>query len=256
MISKNKLKYLCSLKKKKYRLQEKVLLVEGFRLINEAINAKASIESIYYSDKILNNTSINILFDKCKNKKIELIQILQKDIDVLSDSVSNQGILAVINTPINDKDTLLNHNQLILDTISDPGNMGNILRTADWFGLKSVYLSKKSIEPYNAKTLRSSMGAHFYIDINIIDIVEHIKMLKNNGFTIIGADIKGENLYRWKSPDKWGLVVGNEAHGISQEIRKLIDCNITIPKNGNIESLNVAMATGILLSHIRSNIKD
>ena len=259
MISKNKLKYLRSLKIKKYRLKEQLLLVEGFKLINEALRAEASIQSIYYSTKILNNKDIQGFFDKCNHKKIKLIEVRQEDIDELSDSMNNQGIISVINTPAsNNRFTtgISDQNQLILEGISDPGNMGNILRTADWFGLKKIYLSENTIDPYNAKTIRSSMGAHFYINIVSINIVEHIKKLKESNFPIIGADIVGENLYEWEIPDRWAIILGNEAHGISDKVRKLIDYNITIPKQGNIESLNVSMASGILLSHIKSNIKD
>jgi len=256
MISKNRLKYLRSLKIKKYRIQEKLLLVEGFRLISEALNANASIQSIYYTDKILTNQNIELLFKQCENKDVEIIQINQKHIDILSDAINNQGIIAVVHQPISNDDCNLDANQLLLDSISDPGNMGNILRTADWFGLKNIYLSNESIDPYNSKTLRSSMGAHFYINIKIINIIDHINMLKDDGFTIVGAHISGENVYNWKAPKKWALILGNEAHGISKEVQQLIDCKVTIPKIGNIESLNVAMAGGILLSHIKNNVKD
>ena len=154
MISKNKLKYLRSLKIKKYRLKEQLLLVEGFRLINEALRAEASIQSIYYSTKILNNKDIQSFFDKCNHKKIKLIEVRQEDIDELSDSMNNQGIIAVINTPKCWNSAFptgrSGQHQLILDGVSDPGNMGNILRTADWFGLKKIYLSENTIDPYNA----------------------------------------------------------------------------------------------------------
>ena len=250
MISKNRLKYLRSLKIKKYRIKEQLLLVEGFRLISEALNAKANIQTIYYSKKISNNTEFQRLFDKCNSKKIEIVEIQQKNIDELSDSVNNQGIIAVINTPAS-IDNFTSSNQLILDSISDPGNMGNILRTADWFGLKNIYLSENSIDPYNRKTVRASMGAHFYINIVFINIDQHIKMLKENNFTVIGADVIGDNLYDWEAPSKWAIILGNEAHGISSKAKELVDYNITIPKKGNIESLNVAMAAGILLSHAK-----
>ena len=112
-------------------------------------------------------------------------------------------------------------------------------------------MSENSIDPYNEKVVRSAMGAHFYINIVSIDIVKHIKMLKESKHPIIGADIVGESLYEWEPSERWAIILGNEAHGISDKIRKLIDYNITIPKLGNIESLNVSMAAGILLSHIK-----
>jgi len=255
MISKNKLKYLSSLKIKKYRLKENLLLIEGSRLINESIKAHALIESIYYTKKFANNENNISLINVCEDKSIKLIEVSEKDINQLSDSINNQGIIAVINMPQKTEDYIYNH-QLILDSISDPGNLGNIIRTADWFGLKNIYLSENSIDPYNSKVIRSAMGAHFYINIILIDIIQHMEILKKNNFNIIGADIIGKNLYSWDVPDKWALILGNEAHGISDKIRKFIDYNITIPKRGNIESLNVAMAGGIFLSHVKRNIKD
>ena len=259
MISKNKFKYLSSLKIKKYRLKEQLFLADGFRLINEALSAEesgfpVSIQSIYYTKFFLNNKNIEGFFNKCENKKIKLIEADKKDIDKLSESQNNQGIIAVINIPNWSGASLLKEkspkHQLILDEIADPGNLGNILRTAAWFGMSEIYLSKNSIDPYNEKVIRSAMGAHFYVNIAFVNIVEHIILLKKNNYSIIGADISGESLYDWHAPDRGAIILGNEAHGISSKVRKLIDYNITIPKQGKIESLNVSMAAGILLSHI------
>ena len=170
----------------------------------------------------------------------------------VSDSINNQGIIAVINIPKNNEDYLSNH-QLILDSISDPGNLGNLIRTADWFGLKNIYLSENSIDPYNPKVIRSSMGAHFYINIIQINIIKHIEILKKNNFVIIGADIMGENLYDWNIPKKWAIVLGNEAHGISKSLRSLITTTVTIPGVKGMESLNVSVAGGILLHLLTSS---
>ena len=126
------------------------------------------------------------------------------------------------------------------------------MRTADWFGLSAVYLSENCIDPYNPKVIRSAMGAHFYINTIQISIIRHIKLLKKNNFKIIGADISGDSIYDSVIPDKWAIILGSEAHGISEEVKNIIDYKITIPKKGSVESLNVAMAGGILLSHIKN----
>ena len=187
MISKNKLKYLNSLKIKKYRLKEKQILIEGCRLINESIISNASIESIYYSKIFLANKNNIDLINLLENKKIPLIEIPQTNINQLSDSINNQGIIAIINLKITKQDSLYT-NQLILDSISDPGNLGNIIRTADWFGLKNIYLSKNSIDPYNPKVVRSGMGAHFYMNIIQIDIIRHMKTLRKNSYLLCGGN--------------------------------------------------------------------
>tara|TARA_Y100000817_G_scaffold209165_1_gene164096 strand:- start:186 stop:950 length:765 start_codon:yes stop_codon:yes gene_type:complete len=252
MISKNRFKYLKSLKIKKYRNQAKQILIEGSRLIDESMRAGANIELICYTKQFVSNSNHKKLLRFIDNKNILIEEISDVDMKALSDSMHNQGILGLADMPIaDDTSQLICANQLILDSISDPGNLGNIMRTTDWFGIKSLYFSSDCIDPYNAKVIRSAMGAHFYLDIFHIDIIAHIKHLKENDFTIIAADLDGESVYNWAPPEKWAIILGNEAHGISDKIRKLVDCTITIPKQGSIESLNVSMATGIVLSHIK-----
>ena len=172
MLSKNTLNQLKLLRKKEYRIRENKILIEGARLIGEAINAKASIDILYYSNHFLHNKNNQSLFDLAKNKKISTAEVSQKNIDKLSDSINNPGIIGLVKLKkIKEQDNLDNQ-QLILDSISDPGNLGNLMRTADWFGLKNIYLSENSVDPYNSKVIRSAMGAHFYI--NIAFLTDHL----------------------------------------------------------------------------------
>ena len=254
MISKQHLKYLKSLKIKKYRLKAKQVLIEGVRLINESLKGNTAIKEVYCSENFINNSNNKKLVLLLENKKIPLNTVSINILNELSDSVSHQGLIGLANIPSIEDDELGVNNQIILDSISDPGNLGNIIRTLDWFGFQSIYLSEDSTDPYNSKVIRSAMGAHFYMNIVQVDICKHIIGLKNNNFTIIAADLEGDTLYGWSPPEKYAIIFGNEAHGISKKIRKLIDCKITIPKRGNIESLNVSMSAGIVLSHIQ-NIK-
>ena len=254
MLSKNQFKFLNSLKYKKKRVQEKKILIEGMRIIKEAQNSSIIIDSIYYTDRFTKNHSR--LLDVFKNQDISMTLCDEDDIKKLSESKNNQGIIAVVNIEAPCQVEYINKNQLIIDSISDPGNLGNIMRSADWFNLKDIYLSENSVDPYNSKVIRSAMGAHFYLNIFEINIIHHIKKLKEKKFKIIGANIKGKGLYDWTIPSKWALVLGNEAHGISNEVNNLIDYNISIPQKGNVESLNVSTAGGIILSHIVSNEKD
>ena len=252
MISKNRLKALKLLKIKKYRIQTQQILIEGLRLIGESMRAEADIKRIFYTKQFMNNDNSNKLLRMIDSRLIPVEEISDIDMNKLSDSMNNQGILGLAAMPIGDeKNQFGRDNQLILDSISDPGNLGNIMRTSDWFGMKTLYYSSDCVDPYNSKVLRSAMGAHFYLDIFHIDIVAHIQYLKENNFTIIAADLDGDSIYDWEPPKKWAIILGNEAHGISDKVRKLIDSKITIPKQGNIESLNVSMAAGILLSHIK-----
>ena len=251
MISKNRLKYLTSLKIKKHRNKANQVLIEGVRLIDESIKAGADIEFLYCTNQFMADYSDREFVKMIESSHIPIDKINNNDMDQLADSINHQGIIGLANIKVgNYKEQLECDNQLILDSISDPGNLGNILRTSDWFGLKNIYLSDDCADPYNSKVIRSAMGAHFYIDIFQLDIVQHIQYLKENNFVIIAADLDGESIYDYNIPQKSAIILGNEAHGISDEICKLIDCKITIPKLGSIESLNVAMATGIILSHL------
>ena len=260
MISKNRLKYLKSLKVKKHRIKSNQILIEGLRLIDESIQSGASIELIYYTREFSANPNNKMFINLVNNKNIFVEEINNEGINELTDSISNQGIIALVNMDVagtfnkliyDDKIKLINEDyQLILESIADPGNLGNILRTADWFGMRSIYLSDDCTDPYNAKVIRSAMGAHFYLNIIQINIINHIQYLKENDFIIFGADIDGDSIYNVDIPKKCAIILGNEAHGISDNLRKLIDYNITIPKKGNIESLNVSMAAGIIMSHI------
>ncbi len=147
-----------------------------------------------------------------------------------------------------------------LDSISDPGNLGAIIRTCDWFGVNSILISKESVDLYNPKVVQSTMGSLFHLPIsNNIDLLESIHEAKNNGFKIIGTDVYGKNILSNKnvksnlvSGKKIMLIIGNEAHGISENIKKEIESFITIPKYGNAESLNAAVALGIILSGIKN----
>ncbi len=137
-----------------------------------------------------------------------------------------------------------------LDGISDPGNMGTILRTASWFGVKSIFYSSKCVDPFNSKVIRSAMGAHFYFShLELISELEQFEKFKSMNVEILGAEMDGKPVR--SSVDlnyaKWMLVLGNEAHGISDDIREYISGSISIKGSSELESLNVSIAAGILL---------
>jgi len=178
MISKTRLKYLKSLTIKKYRNKFNQVLLEGIRLISEAVNAKADIESVYCLEPFLNNPNHKEFINLLNANNISISEISKLEIKGLVDSINNQGVVAVASIDLAPSSELECGHQLILDSISNPGNLGNILRTADWFGLSNIYLSNDSVDPYNAKVIRSAMGAHFYINIMEINIIQHIMNLK------------------------------------------------------------------------------
>ena len=254
MLSKNELKYYSSLLIKKFRDKENKFIVEGKKVFDEAIRSRHKCEIIVITKEFAENEKsyLDIIPQKTR---IEVVT--NPEFKKLKDTVSPQGIIAVFN-----KTEILRKNLkkmkddflICLDNVSDPGNLGTILRNCDWFGFHNILLTENCAEYLNPKTIRASMGSVFHLDI-----VEEVKKsdisnLKNNGYKIFCSDINGENLYSTKFLKNSILVFSNEANGPSQEIINLTDKKITIPSYGKAESLNVASASAIILSHIRKNI--
>ena len=251
MISKNKIKFLRSLSIKKNREKYQQVILEGYRLIEEAIKSKATIEYICYVSKSIDKISNNKLFIP-----YEKFLISEQECKILSDTKNSQGIIALVNIDkyLNSKiNNIKTDNVMVLDGISDPGNLGAIFRNCIWFGIKSIILTENSIDPFNLKCMRSGMGSHFYFN-NIIKensktIIQHF--IKNN-YHIIVADLDGMNIANVSTKNKWALILGSEAHGISESYQKFQ--KVTINKIGEIESLNVSVASGILLNELINNI--
>ena len=252
MISKNKIKLLRSLKLKKNREQNQKTILEGVRLIDEAINSNAHIHSVFIVEEML--TSNKDLINKIKRHHIHLDIITQNDLNEISDTQHSQGIIAEVQINYSTIENLSTDisNVVILDNISDPGNLGAILRTCVWYGVKSIILTSGTVDPFNFKSIRAAMGAHFYFDDIIIDTDKSIiNFLKLENFNTYCADLNGKDITKIDSNQKWAVILGSEAHGISKSFE--IYDQITIKKYGEIESLNVAVACGIILDRLKNN---
>jgi len=173
----------------------------------------------------------------------------------LSDTESPQGILLVMKkpTPVKSLTSIIPKTGIILitDGVSDPGNLGTIIRSADWFGVSTIINSRYTVDTYNLKVVRTSMGSIFRIhSIQVENLKKAIVLLKENKFTIVGAFPKASRRLEEHTPvSPVALILGAEATGISSSIRSLIDINVRISKVGRAESLNVAVAGGILMNH-------
>jgi len=250
MLSKNELKRLRSLRQKKYRLKLNRFMVEGVRLVEEAVKA-GRVESVFHCSDAFSSERSMALMTELKMKDIPIVEIDEKEMDILSHTVQNQGVVALATIPVHYFSQLgsLKENWLYLDSVRDPGNLGSMLRTADWFGLNNIALSSASADPYNPKVIRGAMGAHFHLNVHP-DIP--LNDLKKSGKKIIAA-IQGTTPISEldvKESEEWCLVMGNEANGISQENQSLADQFVSIPGTGGAESLNVAVAAGILLNQL------
>ena len=246
MITKNQIKFLKSLYLKKNRNKYQKVIIEGYRLIEESIKGGADIEHIYFSDDSYN---------KYKNNKFLKINsydiICNKDFNKVSDTKNSQGIIALVNIKkyYNSNKSNISSNIVVLDGIQDPGNLGTICRTCVWYGITTIVLTNNCINPFNSKCIRSGMGAHFYLE-NIIETTskEIIEFCKDNNYSILVADIIGQNIRDISINNKWALVLGSEAHGTSDFFSQYK--KITIKKFGDLESLNVSVASGILLDKL------
>lgn len=241
-ISKNQLKLITSLSQKKYRQKQGLFIAEGIKVVNELLNSSFDVDILFATDDF----ETTISSDK-------ICRISEKDLQKISNLKSPNKVLGLFKIP-DDKPLQQKGITIVLDAINDPGNLGTIIRLCDWFGVTQLICSKDTVDCYNAKVVQASMGSLSRISIQYIDLKNYLQ--ETNLPTFI-ADMNGENVYTSTLPKEAILVMGNEANGVSDEIRALIKNNISIPRFGEMqetESLNVATATAILLSEFkRSN---
>ncbi len=247
MLTKRELKYYSSLNKLKYRKIEQKFIVEGIKLVDEAINSNYDCEVIIASDSFA-ETHSDILN---KYKHSTIVQIIpENDFSTIADTKTPQGILAIMEIPLQRFiDETRDCTIVALENISDPGNVGTIIRTCDWFGIKDVIISSNSVDIYNPKVIRSTMGSLFHVNLHISEnIIGTLKALQKNGKLILCADMNGESIYSITKDSSSVLVFSNEANGPTERLSEIADSIISIPKFGDAESLNVATAAAVVIS--------
>ena len=230
------IKKIRKLKEKKYREQENKYLIEGIKLIEEAVEEKANIDTIVVCEDCIDNNGIEqkLLYEIAK---YNCIYVDEKIFDVITEVSNPQGMLAVVNKE--NKEDSIDYDEdmiVVLDGIQDPGNLGTILRTIDSVGLKQVILSEKTADAYNPKVVRSTMGAIFRVNVIVSkDIIKTLKEIKKHKFKILATSLETNNNIYDINYSKKALVIGNEANGISKEVLELADETAKIPmlrKNG------------------------
>ena len=250
MISKNELKNYASLLQKKFRKQENEFLAEGKRFVEEGLKSSYTCKAIFITQNFAQQNKFFVQQAKKRETRLEVIS--ENDLAKLTDTKNPQGIVAVFEKKFFQLKDIYNSKTIVaLENISDPGNLGTILRTCDWFGIKNIILSPGCAEIYNPKTLRSSMGSIFHLDFfDQINFNVELKKLQASGFEILCADLGGENIFDYKTPEKTVITLANEANGPSEELNQICDTKITIPQIGQAESLNVATAGAIIIAEI------
>lgn len=242
------IKFLKKLKDKKYRDQENAYIIEGAKLIKEAIQENIKIKMVVLCDGCSAENAIDSDL-KYEIAKYECICVSEKIFLGLTNVVNPQGILAVVEKNNNTNEIDYNDNLfLILDDLQDPGNMGTILRTADSINLKQIIVSKGSADVYNPKVVRSTMGAIFRIKvIESDDLSKTIKEMKKHKIKVAATSLQTDKSIYDINYEKTAIVIGNEANGVSDKVLETVDEKIKIPMAGKTESLNASVATAIVL---------
>jgi len=250
-----KLKNWISLKTKKGRDTQGLFLIEGIKLLEEAISSGQEIQSIIVDELKEIPFKIEDAINALPNK-ISIYKLSSHLMDKLSDTESPQGFFAVVKKQVNNLQHLIDNGTsfvLLLDQIQDPGNLGTMIRSADAAGVDAVILGNGTVELYNPKVIRSTMGSLFHIPILDLDIDEGIHMLKKVNFKILGTSPHAkESYFDVNLRENVAIIVGNESKGLSEEREQQVDQMVSIPMLGKAESLNVAMATTLILfEHVR-----
>jgi TrmH family RNA methyltransferase len=243
MLSKSQISLLRSLQNKKDRTEQSLFLVEGLKSVIEFIHSAYQVAAIYYTSSF--DPKVLKL-----SQKINLSEISVTDMEKVSSLKTPQQIAALVKIPAwpaLDNTELKQKFSLVLDGIQDPGNMGTIIRTADWFGMRHIICSEDTVDVYNPKVVQASMGSLSRINVHYVDLTV---ILPKIGLPIFGATLDGENIYDTDFGPEGLIVMGNEGNGLRPEVAKLISKAVTIPRKGKAESLNVAIATALFCSEI------
>ncbi len=251
MLSKNKIKLIQSLNRRKNRDESGVFLVEGNKMVEEAIRSGFEIELLVCTSDFVNN------HPEISNREKELIETDNESLSKASLLQNPQDALAIVRQPVNiyPETNLEKDLCLALDFIQDPGNLGTILRIADWYGINHVVCSENTVDVFNPKVVQASMGAIFRIKVEIAELSVFINSAAENGIPVYGTFLEGKNIYEQTLSSNGIVVLGNEGNGISDPISRLVTQKLLIPcfstHENKPESLNVAIAAAICCSEFR-----
>lgn len=247
-VSNNEIKRVKSLQNKKFRDESGLFVVEGEKMVDEALKSRFKVEDIYYRDEVGDTVMSRM---SALSSPSPVLAIVRKPDDIYIDDASSLGAL------IDDGGLFL-----ALDVIRDPGNLGTIIRMADWFGIKAVFAAPGTVDVFNPKVVQSTMGAVFRVNIHYTDIVKISEMVRNRNGRVYGTFLDGNNIYRMPldngNETAAMIVIGNESEGISKDVSAIVTDRLYIPPypqdQPGSESLNAAIATAVTLSEFRRRL--
>ena len=232
VLTKSDIKRINSLKRKSKRKENGLFVVEGVKIVQELMNSDFKVQQVYALKSELEHFP-------------NAVPVSEKDLERMTHLSTANKVLALVeipemNSPGSNQETIL-----VIDGVNDPGNLGTIIRTADWFGITQIICSENSVDCFNSKVIMSTMGSIFRINISYQDLPTY---LAETSLPIYGALLEGESIYKTEFTSPSIILMGSESHGISQELIPLITNPVTIPGAGNTESLNLGVSTAIFCS--------
>lgn len=246
MISKAKARFIKSLQVKKYRLQEQCFLVEGAKSVAELLRSSFEVKLMVATPAFLER---NFSFPD----QVECIEVTESQLAELGSLQANDSVLAVARMKKNEALTVnAREYALALDDIRDPGNLGTIIRTADWYGITKIIASEETADYYNPKTISATMGSFCRVQVFYTHLSDFLATVR---VPVYGTFLEGAPVHGFSFAPQGVLVIGNEARGISDEVKKCIHTNITIPRFGGAESLNAGVAAAVVLDNLRRSQK-
>ena len=255
MLSKNEIKFLNALKQKKFRNEHGLFIAEGEKIINDLLKSTINIRQVYATSEFIQTLP--------PSNTIEYIEIKSNELERISSLTTANSALAVCEIPNHQLniDSLKEQLTLVLDDIKDPGNLGTIIRIADWFGISTIICSEETADAFNPKVVQATMGSIARIKIHYVQLTDFFQKQKESiNLPVYGALLEGENVFSKKLSTNGFVVIGNESRGISIEIQQQLTDKITIPsfsnaqKHGEAESLNAAIATAVICSEFRRHL--
>ena len=249
MLSKNRLRFIISLQKKKNREEQNIFIVEGDKLVKEFLDSGMKVRSLIAKPEFIGSLPGSFL-----DRAEEIEPVSFRELKQISSLKTPHNAVALIEIPAAETGALSTINELIiaLDFIQDPGNLGTIIRAASWFGIKDIVCSEDSVDVYNPKVIQATMGAILNVKVHYSDLKKTLHTAANQEIPIYGAMTEGESIYSQELGHNGVILLGNESKGVSDELIPFVTTRLMIPKfttaKYGIDSLNVGMAASVILS--------
>jgi TrmH family RNA methyltransferase len=250
MISKNQIKNITALHMKKFRKEHRMFIAEGEKVVSDLLKSTWRVDTIFATGAYFQRMKSDIRI----SPSVEIVFVTEEELKKISALTTPQHVLAVAEIPEEAEKEYINGLHLVLDGISDPGNMGTLIRTADWFGIDEIICSHDTVDCFNPKVVQATMGSLFRVNIVYTDLEKIFSRNQGrNQLPVYGSTLNGKNIYHEKLVQDAFIVAGNESGGIGSALLKYFTHPVTIPRHekSSAESLNVAIATGIVCAEFR-----